>query len=259
MQGLNEPKSDFTLNMILSGSVNIPTFFLRHYRDLDISDQEMMVLIHIMSMRQNDRDSYPSVDRLADLMQANSADVKSMLASLMEKNILGVDNIISPETGNPINSYSLQGLIQQLARVWVAEQAKLAAHPKKRDGSNSDHGQTGAGEPLGLARIFEREFGRPLSPIEHAQIIEWCDGDRFGGEIILAALKRAVLRGILNLKYIDRILSEWDKKNLRTLREIEAAEERFQEKNTPKKGQRGDKEEKPPGNKGDKFKDLIAN
>lgn len=248
-------KTDFILDLMFGGSVTVPAFLLAHYRELEIDDREMMVLIHLLALRQQEQDCYPTPERLESLMQSEAEEIKALLASLMEKNILGVEKTQDPETGVYTNSYSFQGLVQQLAALWRAEQARLAQE-KKRPGE-LDPGKE-PGEAARLTRVFEREFGRPLSPIELAQIIEWVKGDAYREEIVLAALKRAVLRGVLNLKYIDRILREWDKKNLRTLKEIEAAEEKFQEKQ-PKKGQRARKEEKPLESDNDKFRGFYVN
>jgi DnaD/phage-associated family protein len=69
-----------------------------------------------------------------------------------------------------------------------------------------------------LVTVFEKEFGRPLSPIENKKIQDM--GEEFGPELVGEALGRAVLSGKLNLRYIDAILIDWHKNNLKTLREI---------------------------------------
>jgi DNA replication protein len=250
-------KTDFVLDLMFGGSVAVPAFLLAHYRELEIDAREMMVLIHLFALRQQEQDYYPTPEQLESLMGFEAEEIKALLASLMEKNILGVEKMQDPETGVYTNSYSFQGLMQQLAALWTAEQARLAREKKRLGEMAKDPGK----EPEGVARltrVFEGEFGRPLSPIELAQIIEWVKGDAYREEIVLAALKRAVLRGILNLKYIDRILREWDKKNLRTLKEIEAADEKFQEKQ-PKKNRRARKEEKPLESDNDKFRGFYVN
>ena len=58
---------------------------------------------------------------------------------------------------------------------------------------------------------IEKEFGRTLSPIEYETIKHWLDSN-ISEEMIKDALKEAVLNGVNNLKYIDKILFEWKKK-----------------------------------------------
>lgn len=69
-----------------------------------------------------------------------------------------------------------------------------------------------------LIKFFERDFARPLGSTESEQVIKWLED--FQPDVIKEALRRAVLNGKYNFKYIDRILLSWQKANLRTLREV---------------------------------------
>lgn len=61
---------------------------------------------------------------------------------------------------------------------------------------------------------FEKEFGRTLSPMEYEIISNWKE-QNISNELILAALKEAVFNGVNNLRYIDKILYEWNKKGIK--------------------------------------------
>ncbi|WKL02640.1 DnaD domain protein [Paenibacillus amylolyticus] len=75
--------------------------------------------------------------------------------------------------------------------------------------------------------IFEKEFGRPLSPMECETISSWLDQDRYQEELILMALKEAVLQA----KYISgisiRILLEWSRNRVKTVQDAKAYTQRF--------------------------------
>ena len=58
--------------------------------------------------------------------------------------------------------------------------------------------------------VFENEFGRTLSPIEYQTINAWLEKGT-DEETIKKALKEAVINGVSNLRYIDKILFEWSK------------------------------------------------
>ena len=66
---------------------------------------------------------------------------------------------------------------------------------------------------------FEKEYGRTLSPTE-IEIIESWKESNFSDEMILEALKEAVLSGVYNMRYIDKILFEWSKKGYKTVEDI---------------------------------------
>ena len=68
--------------------------------------------------------------------------------------------------------------------------------------------------------IFEKEFGRTLSPIEFEIIKAWLDGG-FSTELIKEAIKEATMNNVSNLRYIDKILFEWGKLGIKTKEDVE--------------------------------------
>ena len=72
-----------------------------------------------------------------------------------------------------------------------------------------------------IFKLFEQEFGRFLSPMESESISMWLDEDGHSIDIIRAALKEAVLAQKVSLRYIDRILFEWKKKNVKSMADVE--------------------------------------
>lgn len=93
-----------------------------------------------------------------------------------------------------------------------------------------------------LFTVFEKEFGRPLSPIEFEQINQWVG--EHSELLVREALKRAVLLGKYNLKYINSILVEWKKNNIQTIQAVQNYDAEFEKRKVqarsrdgPKKGQ----------------------
>ena len=68
--------------------------------------------------------------------------------------------------------------------------------------------------------VFEKEFARPISSMEYEIIKAWLEKD-FSEELILGALKEAVYNGVNNLRYIDKILYEWQKKGFKTMKDVQ--------------------------------------
>ena len=67
---------------------------------------------------------------------------------------------------------------------------------------------------------IEREFARPLSPIEYELVKAWLENN-ISQEIIEEALKETTLNGVSNLRYMDKIIYEWGKKGFKTKEDIE--------------------------------------
>ena len=67
--------------------------------------------------------------------------------------------------------------------------------------------------------IFENSFGRTLSGMDVEVINAWLDKG-FSEELIKLALKEAVYNGATSLRYIDKILYEWDRKGIKNSEDI---------------------------------------
>lgn len=67
--------------------------------------------------------------------------------------------------------------------------------------------------------IFESSFGRTLSTMDYEIINAWIDKG-FSEELVIAALKEAVYNGATNLRYIDKVLYEWNRKGYKTVEDV---------------------------------------
>ena len=78
--------------------------------------------------------------------------------------------------------------------------------------------------------IFENELGRTLSPLEYEKIKEMVTS--YGQELVVEALKEAVYNRANNLRYIETILSEWNKKGYKSKVDILKDRENYRKKKT---------------------------
>lgn len=79
-----------------------------------------------------------------------------------------------------------------------------------------------------LYDTFEKEFGRTLSPMEYEIINSWLE-QGISRELILSALKEAVFNGVNNLRYVDKILYEWNKKGIKKADEIKVSNKKTED------------------------------
>lgn len=88
-----------------------------------------------------------------------------------------------------------------------------------------------------LIRSFEEEFGGSkgnLTSNEYEQLRQWLT--EWPPDIVGEALRMAALAGKRQFRYIDRILLNWSKANVRTLDDIHTREEEFQKTRAERKG-----------------------
>lgn len=224
--------------LLLSGSLAIPDILLRFYPKLDISDRQLVIIIQILRYKEKDQNPFPSVDEIANIMHSEKEIIKTEMAQLMEKGIISIIN------NNGESEYKLEGLFTNLA---LELEKSLEEHIKDHKELSTTVQKT---YPL-----FEKEFGRPLSPMETSQLIEWAEGEGYNAELIIEALKRSVLRGARNFRYIDSVLKQWSKNGIKTAKEIDDYEKkRLEEKNNSEKKKVDNKKSEKK-----KYKDIYMN
>lgn len=224
--------------LLLSGSLAIPDILLRFYPKLHINDKQLVILIQILRFKEKERNPFPSVDEIASVMHSERETVKTEMAQLMEQGIITIVN------NDGKSEYKLEGLFKNLA---LELEKNLEEHI-------SDHKEFSTTVQKTYP-LFEKEFGRPLSPMETSQLIEWAEGEGYDAELIIEALKRSVLRGARNFRYIDSILRQWSKNGIKTAKEINDFEKKKTEEksNSEKRKVSNKKTEKK------KYKDIYMN
>jgi len=188
------------------GSVSIPNLLLQYYKHIDLNETECFMLIQIYSFLSKGI-HFPTPEQLSERMTLTSEECMQTIQKLIVKKVLLIE-----EHQNPYSeSYSLAPLWDKLARF-------IINHEQKKINQKIEDN---------VFALFEKEFARPLSPIEYETITMWLDQDNHSPELIKAALKEAVLSGKLNFRYIDRILFEWKKNGIKTVEEAHQYGEKF--------------------------------
>lgn len=72
-----------------------------------------------------------------------------------------------------------------------------------------------------IYETFQKELVRSLSPVEYEYINAWLDKG-VSEDLIIGALKEAVLSGAKNFRYIDRILYDWRKQGFNSMNDVMA-------------------------------------
>lgn len=68
--------------------------------------------------------------------------------------------------------------------------------------------------------LFEHELGRTLSSFEYEIINKWIEKG-ISEDMIKKALKEAILNGVTNFKYIDKIIYDWSKNSVKQIKKEE--------------------------------------
>lgn len=197
------------------GFTTFPNGLLVYYPQLKISDAEIIILIQIEVFAQK-KETFPTNEQIAANTNLSATEVAGLIQQLIEENLLSIDQI-TDDKGRIGNKYNLNSLYAKLDD-FLLKNIKL----KGKSSTNQKGSSTIDNSPLNqLMRQFEIEFGRYLSPIEREEIAAWLNVDHYSPEIIKLALREAVLSQAYSLKYVDRILLNWQRHNLKTSSEVQ--------------------------------------
>lgn len=192
-------KSSKLIEIFRDGNIVIPVYFLKNYKKFDINSDEFLFLMYLYN---NGNDFSFNPDKISDDLGYDIATIMTLINDLSDKNLLKVD-VKKNEKGFMEDVVSLDGFFNKLKMTVVSEVNE----------SNNNNDST-------IFEMIEKEFGRTLSPIEFEIIKAWTESN-FSDEIIKEAIKEAVFNGVPNLKYIDKILFEWNKKGITTAKDVD--------------------------------------
>lgn len=188
---------------------------IAYYSQLGITDAELILIIQLEAFGQQG-DHFPSNEKIAANTNLSVNEIANLIQQLIDQELVEIKQI-NDNQGKIEDQYSLDKLYdkldQYLSQNFLVKDQKSHETAKVTDSLGNN--------PLNkLAREFEVEFGRYLSPIEREEIASWLNIDHYAPEIIEMALREAVLSQAYSLKYIDRILLNWQRHNLKTVSEI---------------------------------------
>lgn len=203
-----------------AGDTTISNILLTHYKEIGLNNEQLILVLQLKSFIDAGNE-FPDTEIISKRMQIPSADVFQMIHELINKKLIVIETAKNND-GKTRDSYRLDLLWDKLTLV-ITQQENQQRFEKQHLSEQE------------LFQLFEAEFGRPLSPIEMQTIGMWLDDDHYAIELIELALREAVLNQVYNLKYVDRILLNWERKNIRTKDQVEKEATRRRQGNTQTK------------------------
>lgn len=152
--------------------------------NLDINLDEFLLLLYFINVS-IDLDSKSIKEKLG----FDDDKIAQVFSSLLSKKYIEMK--VSKVNGNIQESINLNPFYDRLAL------------NKKTEDNSSD-----------IYALFERELGRTLSSFEYDLINKWIENG-VSENTIKEALKEAILNGVTNFKYIDKIIFEWSKNGVK--------------------------------------------
>ena len=176
------------------------SIFIKEALKLNLSLNEFLLLLYF----DNSYDLVFDIKVVAKTLNMKEEDVLNAYGSLMAKRIISV-KAEKDGFGKIRESVSLDNFYNEI---------KSDYKTKEKEETKTD-----------IYEIFEKEFGRTLSNTDFEIINAWIESG-FSEELIEAALKEAVYNGALTLRYVDKVLYEWNRKGIKVPADIKKAMEK---------------------------------
>ncbi len=168
--------------------------FIKKALSLKLSLEEFLMLTYF----DNDYNKYLNIDDLSKNLGISTDKAYETFTNLLSKKIIDIKTEKDIE-GRMIEKVSLDNFYQE-----VLEQEKEIEKTEIKSDIYTE---------------FENEFARPITSMEYEIINAWLDNN-YSEELIKGALKEAVYNGAKTLRYIDKILYEWDKLGFKTMNDV---------------------------------------
>lgn len=192
--------------IIQEKDIIIPKILFLNYKKLNITEKELIVIIYII----NNSDIF-NPKQLSNDLNITLDEVMNIMENLTSKGMIKLE---LKKNGTKRNEYiNIDGLYDKLLFTIMNEEESKP--------------QTS------IYDLFEKEFGRTISPMEYEIIGAWIENGT-SEETIKLALKEATYNGVSNLRYIDKIISEWAKKGIKTEEDVEKSRITFKQKKEKK-------------------------
>lgn len=200
------------LQLLQEGATSVSNLLLKMYKRMSLADDEMMLIIHLLSFQQ-EGNRFPTLSELEERMSLSNMRLISSLQKLLKEEWISIDDYVDPQSGMRHEQYNLTPLYRKLYQNWREQQSNA----RMTDSAMEPYGEMAVAmdaEPVAIYARFEQAFGRPLSPFELESIHMWTEQDGYQEDLILTALREAATVGKLHIRYIDRILLEWQKQQI---------------------------------------------
>ena len=200
------------IEQLKSRPVIIRKELLDHYSDMGLNETELIILIKLLHSAEISN-KQPSIETLQQGSTLDSREITAIIQRLIQYDLLEL-NVSKDEEGKFTEYMNLDKFYTRLSEIIDSIEEEEIAEDNTLAFEN-------------VFKNIELTFGRALSPYEIETINQWLDVDHHELSVIQAALDEATSQNKLSFKYIDRILLNWKKNNVKTIEDSKKISRQF--------------------------------
>ena len=181
--------------LIKSKIINIPLYVLGILKEFNLTIDEMILLLFLY----NQDGEVFNPKQISDSLNMELLNVMKVMASLSDKGLVNVTTRTSTRVKEEV--IDMSSLFEKITLKMMDKMNKSKE------------------ESINIYDILNEELGRKLTPMECEMVESWKKND-YSDELIKEAVREATLNGVSSLRYIDKILFEWNKKGYKKKEDI---------------------------------------
>lgn len=193
-------KESKLIDILKNGNIVIPLYLLKKYKKLNTDINTFVFLMYLYNL--GDKFLFDP-NKFSNDLNISSEDVLSYIDKLIDKGLIRLE-VEKNDKDIMEEVVSLEGFYNKVSLFTMED-----INTKDNDIIKSS-----------IFDVLESEFGRSLTPMEYEISKAWLN-DGISEDLIKEAIKEAVFNHVINLKYIDKILYEWKKNNIKTIKDVE--------------------------------------
>ena len=173
--------------LIKNKTISIPLYVLRMYQEFNLNVDELILLFFLY-------------DKDGEVFDLNT--ISENLHLELAKILQNVSKIVDRGLINIITKTNEQGIKEEyidLSPLYDKITVKLVSELNQNSDKN-----------INIYDVIATELDHKLTPMECETIDDWIKNN-YPEELILEATKEATLNGVKSLRYIDKILYEWNR------------------------------------------------
>lgn len=180
------------------GNVVIPLYILKCFKKLNLTMDEFVFLMYLHS-RQDNLEFNP--EKIANDLNLDIMEVMGYVSVLTDKGYLSLD-VMKSENNVLEEVINLDNFYEKISTILI------------------DFGNNLEEDKTSIFAYIEKELGRPLNSLEIKTIEGWLDNN-IDSKLIKEGIKKALEMGVYSLKYVDKMLLNWESQGIKKIEDIE--------------------------------------
>ena len=180
---------------MISEAIDFRFLLLENYKKLKISENELAIIFmidHLVSQG----NPFITADLLSLKMSLDVKEIDLLVADLLTRGYMEYASI-NGKTVTTLNP--LKEKLYREFEISISKENENKDNPRINEQLNN------------IYETFEKELNRQLSPLEISRIREWV-ALGYSDDVIINALKEALMQGKKSLRSVDKILLSWAKR-----------------------------------------------